>query len=60
MKYYDEIDRALKTYEEHKSYHIKTLDWIANRIDWCWKWKKINKEQMEELADRITKLFKIF
>ena len=57
MKYYNEINTALKSYEEYKSCHDKTMEWIANRIEWCWKWKKITKEQMEELADRATAIF---
>lgn len=50
--YYTEINKELQSYENYKAYHTKTIDWICNRIDWCWKWRKITKEQMEELADR--------
>lgn len=56
--YYKEIDKVLKRYEEHKPYFDKNIDWAANRIDWCWRWRKITKEQMEELADRVIKIFK--
>lgn len=56
-KYYEEINKALLSYEEYKPYHTKTIDWIANRIDWAWKWRKITKEQMVELATRTTKIF---
>ena len=56
-KYYKEIDKVLKTYEEYKPYHDRDIDWAANRIDWAWKWRKITKEQMEELADRATKIY---
>lgn len=52
MKYYKEIDSALKSYENFKPYHEKDIDWICNRIDWCWKWKKITEAQMKELAER--------
>jgi lipid A disaccharide synthetase len=51
--YYLEIDKELKSYEEEKPYHKRTIDYICNRIDWAWKWRKITKEQMEELTDRI-------
>ncbi len=51
--YYAEIDKVIKEYENYKPYHIKTMEWAADRIDWCWKWRKITKEQMEELAERI-------
>lgn len=56
--YYKEIDKALKEYEEYKPYYTKSIDWICNRIDWCWHFKKITKEQMEELADRATEVLK--
>ena len=55
--FYGEINKVLTDYET-KGRSDKNMDWAANRIDWCWKWKKITKEQMEELADRATKIFK--
>lgn len=55
--YYEQINKVLISYEENKPYHIKTIDWVASRIDWCWKWRKITKEQMEELAGRAIKIF---
>lgn len=54
--YYEEINKALLCYEENKPWHAQSTDWICNRIDWCWKFKHITKEQMEELADRICKV----
>ncbi len=54
--YYHEIDKELKSYEEFKPYHTKEIGWITNRIDWCWKFRHITKEQMEELADRTCKI----
>lgn len=29
-----EIDRALKSYEDYKPYHVKNIEWICNRISW--------------------------
>ena len=52
--YYSEIDKALRQYENYEPWKTQTIDWICNRIDWCWKWKKITEEQMEELADRVS------
>lgn len=52
-KFYDEIDKALQSYENYKPYHTRKIEWISNRICWCWKWRKITKEQMEELCDRV-------
>ncbi len=51
--YYNEIDTELKRYEEYRPYKTKTMDWICNRIDWAYKWGKITKDQMEELAGRV-------
>lgn len=56
--FYKELDAALKSYEENKPYHTKDIDWICNKIDWCWKWKNITEEQMKELAERATKVLK--
>lgn len=55
-KFYNEIDKALQSYENYKPYHARKIEWITNRISWCWKWKKISKEQMEILCERATKI----
>lgn len=52
-KFYDEIDKALQSYENNKPYHPKRMEWITDRITWCWKWKKITKAQTDELCDRV-------
>ena len=51
-----EIDKAIQSYEEYKPYHTHTIDWITDRIDWCWQFRKISKEQMEEFAGRIIEV----
>lgn len=56
--YYEEINKALQSYENHCSWHSKTIDWITDRIDWCHKWKKITEEQTTELVDRICIILK--
>lgn len=56
-KYYKEIDKVLKSYEEYKPYHDRDINWAANRIDWAYHWHKISEKEMEELADRATKIF---
>lgn len=56
-KYYEEIDKVLSTYETGKTWHYShDIDWICNRIDWCWKWKKITEEQKNELTDRVCNI----
>ena len=52
--YYKEIDQALKSFEDFKPYHTKPIDWICNRIDWCWKFRHITENQMHELVDRAV------
>ena len=54
--YYKEIDEALISYENNKPYHTRNIDWICNRIDWCWKFKHITEKQIEELANRACKV----
>jgi hypothetical protein len=55
-KFYNEIDKALQSYENCKPYHTHTIEWIADRISWCWKWRKITEEQMHELCDRVVNI----
>ena len=54
--YYFEIDNAIKSYEEYKSWHDKEIAWMSDRICWCWKFKHITKEQMESLCDRVCNI----
>ena len=54
--YYKEINEALLSYEDYKPWHDKSISWICDRIDWCWKFKHITEKQMEELADRVCKV----
>ena len=56
MTAYEKINRWLKQHEGYK-YTERSLDSIADYIDWAWKWRKISREQMEETTDRICNLF---
>ena len=55
-KFYNEINKALSSYELNKPYHTHSIDWICNRIDWCWKWKKITEAQKDELCNRVIEI----
>ena len=55
--YYAEIDKALKSHEEFRQWNEKPMSWITNRIDWCWKFRKITREQMESLCARAILVF---
>ena len=54
--YYAEIDTALQSYENYKPWHDKSISWICDRIDWCWKFKHITENQMTELVERVCKV----
>lgn len=56
--HYNIIDNALKSYEENKVYHRFTISWITDRIDWCWKFRKITEDQLEELTNRVINVLK--
>ena len=56
--YYNEINKAISEYENHHPYPTKSTSWIANRIDWCWRFRKISESELEELANRMTNIFK--
>lgn len=54
--YYNDIDKAIKFYEDCRLYHTHDIDWICNRIDWCWKFRKITSDQKDQLCDRIISI----
>ena len=56
MTVYEKIDKCLRQHENHK-YAERSLDSIADYIDWAWKWKKISREEMENAADRVCTLY---
>lgn len=56
MTVYEKIDRVLKQHENHK-YAERSLDSIADYINWAWKWRKITKAEMEETANRVCALY---
>ena len=56
MTVYEKIDKCLRQHENHK-YAERSLDSIADYIDWAWKWKKISREEMENAADRVCALY---
>ena len=56
MTVYEKIDKAI-TYHEKLGHYERSLDSIADYINWAWKWKKITREQMESAADRVCALY---
>ena len=55
MTVYQKIDKALKQHENHK-YYERSLESIADYIDWAWKWRKITEAEKDEVCDRICAL----
>lgn len=56
MTVYEKIDCAI-TQHEKLGHYERSLDSIADYINWAWKWKKITREQMESAADRVCALY---
>lgn len=56
--FYAELDNKINAWEKFlPSRHIYDLNAIADKIAWCYKFRKITHEQMEDLCSRLTKLF---
>lgn len=55
--YCKEIDSAIKEYEDGKPYKTHRLEWVAERVEWCYRWKHITHKEMSNFCDRITYLF---
>ena len=55
--YYGEIDKAISRFE-NLQYPIHKASWITNRIEWCFRFGKISREQMARLANRMTAVYK--
>jgi hypothetical protein len=47
MTVYEKIDRVIKQHEQDK-YCERSLDSIADYINWAWGWRKITREEMKE------------
>lgn len=59
-RFYREIDSRLRACEISQTrYTYYELSKIADRIDWCWRFRKITRAQMEELADRCSVAFEL-
>lgn len=57
--YYKEINTVLLSYENLKPYHDKQIDWIWDRIAWCWKFEHITKDQMEQFVNRVCTILEM-
>ena len=56
--YYDEIDRDLSRYEgrDITGYELVRVFKICDRIEWCWKFRKITENQFNDLTSRMCTL----
>ena len=57
-KEYKKINEVITQLENHK-YSPLNASWCADRIVWAYKFKKITKEQMIDLSNRVTELFEM-
>lgn len=56
MTAYEKIDKWLKEHET-KPYQTKSLDEIADYINWAWNFGKITEDEKNVVVDRIIVLF---
>ena len=56
MTVYEKIDHVLRQHEKY-GYAERSLDSLADYINWAWKWRKITREEMESAADRVCALY---
>ena len=62
MDYAAQINNALREYEDcedYRYYKQHSIDWICNRIDWCWKFRKITEQQMNQFCDRVCEIMEL-
>lgn len=50
------IEHAMSQIENGKYCDVSPL-WITNQISWLWRFRYIDKETMERLADKMTYLY---
>jgi len=61
--YYSEISKKIDYLSSHYCAHefnprsMELSSWITNRIDWCWKFRKITAQQKDELCNRMIVYF---
>lgn len=39
---------------------MNVLHIVCQKIEWCWKWKRITEDQMEDLSQKATKCWGLF
>lgn len=51
--YYAQLDKAIRSYENCKSFHSLSIDWINARIDRCEERHDLSEDKIKELRDRV-------
>ena len=54
-KWIARVEDALTRHENYQRCDL-SVSWIANRIEWLWKFRYISAEKMNELCDRVIAL----
>lgn len=52
--FYNQLNNWIINLEHGKP--SPSIDAIASKLEWCWKFRKITQSQKDELADKIIAL----
>lgn len=57
--YVKEIESGISRFENFQ-YPVHSLSWLADRINWCYKFKHITEKQKDNFCDRMIRLFELY
>lgn len=55
--YYVELSKKVEQFELGREHSSMLLSAISDKVVWCWHWRKITEDQLDDLCKRITILF---
>lgn len=59
-KRYNLLMDTIERYEDFKYVdRVLSVGWCCDSIAWLWKWRKITKDEMESLCDRMINIMKM-
>lgn len=59
-KRYNRLIETIERYENFMPECGLSISWCCDSIDWLWKWRKITKEEMESLCDRMIAIMQVY
>ena len=58
---YNLLIDTIERYENFKYVpNTLSISWCCDSIDWLWKWRKITKQEMESLCDRMILIIEMY